>query len=193
VSTLVLVRHAEPVDDMRGRCYGTLDVHLSERGVAQAQELVERVTEPYGVVYSSPRVRAVETAKPLGAARDVPVQVDERLREIDFGAFEGRTYDEIERAEPKLFRAWMETPTQVRFPGGESYADVRERALAAYSEIRARHDCAVVVAHGGVIRAGLSAWLGMPDDTIFRLAQGYCGISIVDWVDETPIVRLVNG
>jgi broad specificity phosphatase PhoE len=181
------------VDDMRGRCYGSLDVRLSEHGLAQAEDLVGRLTELYDVVCSSPRLRAVETAEPLAAARGVPVQVDERLREIDFGAFEGRTYDEIERTEPDLFRTWMERPTEVRFPGGESYCDVRERALAAYAEIRASHECAVVVAHGGVIRAGLAAWLGMPDDTIFRLAQRYCGVSIVDWVDETPIVRLLNG
>jgi len=121
------------------------------------------------------------------------LHVDDRLREIDFGSFEGRSYEEIERTEPELFRAWMETPTEVRFPGGESYADVRERAVAAYDEIRARHECAVVVSHGGVIRAGLAAWLGMPDEAIFRLGQRYCGLSIVDWVDETPVVRLVNG
>jgi alpha-ribazole phosphatase/probable phosphoglycerate mutase len=193
VSTLVLVRHAEPVDDLRGRCYGSLDVDLSERGRTQARELAGRLTDPYSVVYASPRVRAVETAKPLAAARDVPVQIDERLREIDFGAFEGRRYDEIERAEPELFRAWMETPTQVRFPGGESFADVRERALAAFSDIRDAYECAVVVAHGGVIRAGLASWLGMPDEAIFRLAQRYCGISIVDWAGETPVVRLLNG
>jgi alpha-ribazole phosphatase/probable phosphoglycerate mutase len=189
VSTLVLVRHAEPVDDMRGRCYGSLDVELSEQGHAQARELAERLTERYDAVYSSPRVRALETAQPLAAE----VHVDDRLREIDFGEFEGRTYEEIARTEPELFRAWMETPTQVRFPGGESYADVRRRALAAYDEIRAAHDCAVVVAHGGVIRAGLAAWLGMPDESIFRLGQRYCGVSIVDWVGETPVVRLVNG
>jgi alpha-ribazole phosphatase/probable phosphoglycerate mutase len=193
VSTLVLVRHAEPVDDMRGRCYGSLDVPLSERGVAQVQSLVARLSDPYEVVVTSPRTRAAETAAPLAAARDVPLHVDERLREIDFGAFEGQTYEEIERTEPELFRRWMETPTEVRFPGGESYADVRERALAAYAEIRTTHGCAVVVAHGGVIRAGLAAWLGMPDDRIFRLAQRHCGVSVVDWVDETPIVRLLNG
>jgi alpha-ribazole phosphatase/probable phosphoglycerate mutase len=193
VSTLILVRHAEPVDDMRGRCYGTLDLGLSERGVADAETVADRLSDGYEIVYTSPRTRALETAKPLAAARGVPLEVDERLREIDFGSFEGRTYEEIERTDPELFQAWMETPTSVRFLGGESYADVRSRALAAYDEIRAAHGCAVVVSHGGVIRAGLASWLCMPDEAIFRVAQGYCRVSIVDWVGETPIVRLVNG
>ncbi len=193
MSTLILVRHAEPVDDMRGRCYGTLDVGLSERGAADAETVADRLSDGYEIVYTSPRTRALETAKPLAAARGVPLEVDERLREIDFGSFEGRTYEEIERTDPELFRAWMETPTSVRFPGGESYADVRSRALAAYDEIRAAYGCAVVVSHGGVIRAGLAAWLRMPAEAIFRLGQRNCGISVVDWVGETPIIRLVNG
>ena len=171
MSTLILVRHAEPVDDMRGRCYGTLDVGLSERGVADAETLASRLSDGYETVYTSPRTRALETAKPLAAARGVPLEVDERLREIDFGSFEGRTYEEIEQTEPELFRAWMETPTSVRFPGGESYTDVRSRALTAYDEIRAAHGCAVVVSHGGVIRAGLGAWLRMPDEAIFFLSS----------------------
>jgi broad specificity phosphatase PhoE len=186
VSRLVLVRHAEPEEDARGRVYGTLDVGLSPAGREQARRLAESL--PRVPVYSSPRCRAVETARALGAA---PI-VEPDLREIDFGELEGRRYEEIERAEPELFRAWMETPTEVRFPGGESYADLRVRALRALESIRRRQACAVVVTHGGVVRAGLAAWLEMPDAAIFRLAQDYCGVSVVDWADGTPTVRVVN-
>jgi alpha-ribazole phosphatase len=193
MKTLILIRHAETVDEMRGRCYGSLDVSLSKQGIADAHALASSLEEPYEAVYSSPRARALETAAALAARIGQGVQVDERLREIDFGAFEGRTYDEIERSEPELFRAWMETPTHIRFPGGESYADVRKRALAAFDEMRANHESVAIVAHGGVIRAGLAAWLAMPDAAIFRLGQRYCGVSIVDWIGETPIVRLLNG
>ena len=67
------------------------------------------------------------------------------------------------------------------------------RALRVLESIRRRQDCAVVVTHGGVVRAGLAAWLAMPDSAIFRLGQDHCGISVVDWIEETPVVRLVNG
>ena len=63
------------------------------------------------------------------------MSVDDRLRELDFGQFEGRTYEEIEREHPEFFRSWMETPTLVRFPGGESYAELRERVSAALDDI----------------------------------------------------------
>jgi broad specificity phosphatase PhoE len=142
----------------------------------------------YDAVYASPRLRARETAAPLALE---PIVVDD-LREIDFGELEGRRYGEIERTDPELYRAWMERPTTVRFPGGESFADLRARALRAFDAIRGAHESAVVVTHGGAVRAGVAAWLGMPDESIFRLDQSYCGVTIVEWLDGTPIVRLLN-
>lgn len=187
MSRLVLVRHAEP--SVVGVCYGSLDVPLSDRGRAQAAQLAgDLLGERFDAVVASPRARAVQTAAALGH----PVATDERLREIDFGTFEGRTYDELERDEPDLFRVWMETPTQVRFPGGESYADLRTRALEALDELRRRHDSTLVVTHGGVIRAGIATWLDLPDHAIFRLDQRYCGVTIVEWIGEEPILRILN-
>jgi alpha-ribazole phosphatase len=194
MTRLALVRHAEPEETAHGRCYGSLDVGLSQAGREHAARLaVELAGLDYDAVVTSPRTRARETAEPLAAARGLDVTVADDLREIDFGSFEGRTYAEIEQSEPELFRAWMETPTAVRFPGGESYGDLRVRALRALDAVRAAHESAVVVTHGGVIRAGVAGWLELPDHAIFRLDQSYCGVTIVEWVGETPIVRLLNG
>jgi alpha-ribazole phosphatase len=190
VSRLLLVRHAEPAEDARGLCYGRLDVGLSEHGRAQAAELAAALAViELDAVYSSPRTRAVETAAALG----VDVRVDDRLREIDFGELEGRSYEEIEQSDPVLFRAWMESPTTVQFPGGECYDDLRSRSTEVLDEIRRRHAVAAVVAHGGVVRAALQSWLELPAHAIFRLDQAYCGVSIVDWIGDVPIVRLLNG
>jgi len=193
VTRLILVRHAEPADDARGRCYGRLDVGLSDAGRERARRLPAALSHlEVDAVYTSPRVRARETAEPLATARGLPAATDDDLRELDFGELEGRRYEEIEASDPELFRAWMETPTRVRFPGGESYADLRLRALRALDRIRSLHDSALVVTHGGIVRAALAEWLGMPDEAIFRLDQSYCGMTIVDWLDGVPIVRLLN-
>jgi alpha-ribazole phosphatase len=190
---LILVRHAEPADDARGRCYGRLDVGLSDAGREHAGRLPASLGHlDYGAVFTSPRVRARETAHPLAETRGLHAVTDDDLRELDFGELEGRRYEEIEASDPELFRAWMETPTRVRFPGGESYSDLRLRALRALDRIRSAHDSALVVTHGGIIRAALADWLGMPDEAIFRLDQSYCGATIVDWLDGVPIVRLLN-
>jgi len=190
VSRLILVRHAEPAAAARGRCYGTLDVELSQRGREQADALAATLRDEHvELVVSSPRLRALQTA----AALERPVEIDERLRELDFGDFEGRTYEELERDEPELFRRWMTSPTAVRFPNGESYADLRARATDALADVRERAVNVVVVTHGGVIRAGLAAWLELPDHAIFRLDQRYCGVSIVEWLGDEPVVRVING
>ena len=192
MTRLLLIRHAEPDDDARGRCYGRLDVGLSPTGLASADRLAENLQEvELDSVYASPRLRAVQTAAALGITLDI----DDRLCELDFGELEGRTYDEIEREQPELFRRWMETPTLVRFPGGESYAELRGRVAAAVGDvIAANNDRTVaVVSHGGVIRAALALALGLPDDRAFALDVGYSRVSVVDWFGETPVVRLVNG
>lgn len=187
MSRLLLIRHCEPEEDARGRCYGSLDVGLSEAGMRHARELVTRIGD-HDAVWTSPRLRARQTA----AALTPSAHVDDDLRELDFGELEGRKYDEIAASEPELYRAWMETPTRVRFPGGESYADLKERAVRSLERIWNDHSAAVVVTHGGVIRAGLAAWLGIPDESIFRIDVRYGGITAVDRSGDTPIVRQLN-
>jgi alpha-ribazole phosphatase/probable phosphoglycerate mutase len=186
-----LIRHAEPADDARGRCYGRLDVGLSSVGIANAATLAGNLRNvELAAVYTSPRRRAFQTAFAL----DPAAVIDERLRELDFGELEGRGYEEIERERPALFKSWMETPTLVRFPGGESYEELRVRVASAVDDVVAAHAAKTVaiVAHGGVVRAALAVVLGLADDRAFALDVGYARISVVDWFGSTPVVRLVN-
>src|SRR5262249_5064305 len=114
---------------------------------------------------------------------------------------------------PELYRAWMERPTEVSFPGGESYADMRERVQRAVLELRRQAAAAAaataqaraiaIVAHGGTNRAILAEALRLADANIFRLGQAYACVNVIDYVgpgpvdgdgdDATPIVQLMNG
>lgn len=192
---IVLVRHVEPNPAVRGRCYGALDVGLSPEGRRRARALAQALEGlALQAVYTSPLRRALETALPLAAARGLSPVVDEDLRELDFGELEGMTYEEIAARHPKLYAAWMGRPTEVRFPGGESYAELRRRVSRALPELRARHagDEIAVVAHGGVNRVVLAEALALPPEAVFRLAQAPGAISVVDWVADVPLVQLVN-
>jgi broad specificity phosphatase PhoE len=192
---LVLVRHTEPHEDVHGRCYGQTDCALSSAGSAHAERLAETFAgRSFDALYSSPLRRALATAEPIGRALGLePVPIAD-LREIDCGELEGLTWDEVAARFPELY-AWNRIPAGFRFPGGESYGDLAGRAVPAIDAIRDRHPGAtvVVVAHGGVIRTALNATLGMAAADLFRIALGYGGISIVDWTDGGPVVRLVNG
>lgn len=192
---LLLIRHAQPDEDARGRCYGKLDIGLSAPGQRRAQLLARTLDRiPLAAVYSSPSTRALKTAAPIAAAHQLMPSVDDALREIDFGELEGRSYDEIQAVYPDLYRSWMETPTRVEFPGGESYTQLRVRALVALEAIRTCHrgELAAIVSHGGVLRAMLADCLRMPDEAIFRIDQSYGALSIVDWIDGRPLVRVIN-
>jgi broad specificity phosphatase PhoE len=149
---------------------------------------------PISAVYTSPSIRALETARPIAAAHDLEPIEHEALREIDFGLLEGLTFDEISTSHEELFQTWMRSPTDVRFPGGESFVEVRRRVLAAAAALRDRHrsQTIAVVSHGGPIRAILADALELPAEAVFRLDLRYGGVSIIDWTRDTPLVRLVN-
>jgi 2,3-bisphosphoglycerate-dependent phosphoglycerate mutase len=192
---VVLVRHAEPHESTEGRCYGRLDVPLSAGGRATA-EAVAAALEPVALarVYSSPLRRALETATPIARTHGLVPIPHEGLRELDFGELEGQRYEEIAARSSELFRAWMTAPASVRFPGGESFSDLRARALAAAEELRRRHrgDVFALVAHGGVTRTILADALGVPARALFRIEQSYGAVSVVDWLGESPVVRSMN-
>jgi len=191
---LVLVRHLEPDESVSGRAYGRLDVPLSAASRKKAERLAPALDGlQFAAVYTSPLRRAVETATPLAARRGLAVLPHDGLRELDFGGFEGERYDDLETRDPATFRLWMSDPTGVTFPGGESFSDLRLRALSAAEEIRECHPaaCVALVAHGGVIRAILAGALEMPARALFRLDQPYGAVSVIDWFDGAPVVRLV--
>jgi ribonuclease H / adenosylcobalamin/alpha-ribazole phosphatase len=192
---LVLVRHAEPTEDSRGRCCGRLDIELSASGRTQCARLVAALAgAPVAAVVSSPLRRARETAQMIAEAHELPVVVVDDLTELDFGELEGKTYDEIASAWPDLYERWMAEPASVRFPGGEGYDDLQTRVARAVSGLRASYDgCTVVaVTHGGVVRAVLADALGLAHDRIFRLAIEPASLTRVSWSDGVPIVRSVN-
>ena len=192
---LVLVRHAEPADDARGRCYGRLDVGLSDSGWDQCMRLAAHLAgEPLAAVVCSPLLRARDTAGAIAKPHGLSVVVLDQLRELDFGELEGRTYSEIASSRPELYEQWMTAPTTVRFPGGERYADLRARVVDAVEGLRATYAGrrVVVVTHGGVVRAVLAEALGIPHDRIFRLAVDTASITRVEWCDGVAVVRNVN-
>ncbi|CAA9551760.1 MAG: putative phosphoglycerate mutase [uncultured Truepera sp.] len=153
---LSLIRHAATFWNHEGRVQGQRDVPLSAAGVAQAHALGRRFAGTEVVLYTSPLGRAQETA-----ALAFPGQTatpDARLKELNFGVFEGHTLSE--RLELQAWRTWSADPFFTPAPGGESYRELRERAVAWLDGL---HDAPHVVAvtHSGTIQMLLSHALGL--------------------------------
>ncbi len=157
------VRHGESVSNVEGRWQGQGDSPLSRDGVRQAHALAERFRpDPFDLVVSSDLSRALETARALGE----DVVLEPRFREVDVGAWEGLTYDEVHDEFRDEIVALGQGRLDVAIGGGESWLDVHERASAAFLELleRARREerrHVAVVCHGGVFRALFADVLGI--------------------------------
>ncbi|MDA8159429.1 MAG: histidine phosphatase family protein [Desulfobacteraceae bacterium] len=161
---LVLVRHGATDGQRAGRYQGASDPPLSRTGREQARALGARLPPGLGRFLCSPQLRARETAEmALAAAGRAPeFVVVEALREIDFGRWEGLTFAEILAQDPALVVAWQRHPTRFRFPDGEAIASFWRRVRGALGEIISQPQPALVVCHGGVIRAMLCLLLALP-------------------------------
>lgn len=167
LTTLLLVRHGETDDNRRLIFQGQGGRGLNALGERQAARLAERLDRHGGLerpdaVVSSDLERAVETAAILAAPFGLTPTLDPDLREVDVGAWTGKSYDEIERAYPEQWGAWV-AGLDVRRGGGETYAELALRVDEALR--RAAHAHAgkrvLVVSHGGAIKAFVSRLLGL--------------------------------
>ena len=195
-TSFLLVRHGETALSVERRFSGIGDPPLTPRGRDQAAALAARAASlrPVAALWTSPLARALDTARAMGAALDLEPRVDERLRECDFGEWEGLTWAEIHERDPDLLAQWM-GDAAVGPPGGESFAAVTRRVRQARDAIIAAHpgEGVVVVSHVTPIKVLLRLALDAPPTVLYRLFLDLASISQADWYpDGLAMVRRVN-
>ena len=173
------------------------DAELTANGLAQAAAAAERLSrEPYrlDVIVTSPLKRARQTAEAVAARTGLDVEVDDDLRETDFGAWESHTFTEVQRQWPAELTAWLADP-DVAPPGGESFAAAARRVQAAGEWLIERYEGKTVLAvsHVTPIKLLLAAGLGAGDDVVHRVYLQAASLCTVAWSsDGRTSVRLVN-
>ena len=184
MTRIVLVRHGQTVWNREHRFRGQTDVELDEFGLKQAEATGRYLAArwPVVAVYASPLRRTVQTAESVARAQGLTVHPLEGLLDISFGEWQGQLGSEVARRYPDLYRAWLEAPHTVHFPGGEGLDDVRDRVVAALDEVVARHagQAVVLVSHTVVNRVLLCAVLGWGNDRFWRLRQDTCAVNVFD-------------
>jgi len=163
---LLLIRHAESQGNFERRLQGRREFPLTERGLAQAQALAERlVSLPLSAVYSSPVGRAIQTAEVIAAEACLDVIAEPRLQEYDFGeAVSGLTWREIREQQPDIIEAFRSGRSDFpAYPGEEGRAAFQDRVRAAIRDVAERHEGdgrVAVITHAGPITLFLFDVLG---------------------------------
>jgi broad specificity phosphatase PhoE/ribonuclease HI len=195
---LLLVRHGETELNAGGRYTGRGDVPLSSVGEAQAAAVGRRVAAllpQVAAVVSSPLSRCTATAAAVAAATGgAPVVTEPDLIELDFGAWEGLTFQEVRTQWPDEYEAWLRTLSAAP-PGGESMADLTIRVRRAVSTLRARYPgvAVVVVSHVWPLKLMLRDALAAGDAFLHRLVLSAAGLSLLDsYPDGVVAVHSVN-
>lgn len=173
---LLLVRHGQSLHAGE-RYIGRTDTPLTVQGHAQAQWVCSRLRqEGVGVVYVSPALRVRETIAPLlDGDPSLKVVVDPDLQEIDFGRWEGLSFEEISAQSPDRVADWASGRLDFSFPEGESLEDFWTRVCRAGDRLASGPGTRVaVVTHGGVIRYLLCHYLGLPPERhrLFQIDVG---------------------
>lgn len=184
----------DPAGTVRFR--GRADIPLSDAGQEEVSALAGRIAAEYSPVsiYSSPLRRASQTAEAIAAATNVPIYPVPGLADVDYGAWQGLTAAEAAARDPEAYRAWSAGSAAAAPPGGESLAEVGERAWQELRKITIPHPDAAVVAvsHDVVCALLLARALGLPPADFRRVAQGTASLSLLAHGEHGWEVRFRN-
>jgi alpha-ribazole phosphatase len=166
---IIIVRHGETAYNANETFRGRADVPLNETGLKQAKLLGEYLSrEKIDHIYTSPLKRAVKTAEAIAVHQKLEIKRVENLNDIDCGEWEGLTLQEVQRQYGEIYQDWLDTPEQVKIPGGESLEDVRGRVMPFVKDAvtRCREGKIALVAHRAVNKVLICALLGL-DNSMF--------------------------
>jgi len=189
---LLLIRHGQTNWNLEQRFQGQSDIPLNETGRKQAQALAEQLAaEPFDAVYSSDLQRATETADII---RKSGFQPDARLREVNFGDWEGLTYDEIKSKHPDTLAAWESDIFKNAPPHGETLEGLAIRVQSMLDELREKHkdQRILIVAHGGVLQTLICLALKLPPTMYWQFHLSTASLSEVAFYPAGAILNSLN-
>lgn len=195
--TLYLVRHGQTAWSREYRfCGSGSDVPLAPEGEQMAEALADfYAATPWEAIYASSLRRARDTAMPLSHRTGLEVRIEDGLREIAYGAWEGKIDAEIRAESAATLERWLADPGRFAPPGGETATAIAGRAMAVVEAIRSRHPSGNVfaVSHKGTIRILVCALLGL-DPSLFRARMGLpaSAVTIVEFRPEGPLLRAMG-
>jgi broad specificity phosphatase PhoE len=189
---LWLVRHGETDWNREGRYQGQSDIPLNETGLAQARDtasLIAQSGHAFAAIYSSPLSRAYRTAAETSQRLGLPIHVDDRLREINQGSWQGMNYIEIRSRFSELVQSTGVNILNRRAPGGESIAEVAERMAAAADQIAHAHPAqrVLIFSHGLALSSLYCQARGLPMQEVYDHISHNGRMEVIHWPPSSAV------
>ena len=189
-----LFRHGPTQWNIEGRYSGRQDIDLAPDGVALSKQWHRLILPiPFRIFYSSPLKRALQTARLLIGLRPIPISTDDRLIELDFGRWEGRTFRTVRESDPETYRAWRENPLTHGPPDGETLTDVSRRMADFLRELDHSGGTIGIVSHVTPLKVLSALLLNLPVTALLRFYLAPGGLIVIDRLSSgNAILRTFN-
>jgi len=195
MTSVYLVRHGETAWNKEEIFRGRTDISLNEIGFREAELVGEYLKgKDIHVIYSSPLLRARETARRIAQVFNLKVQPLEGITDMSFGKWEGLPLKEVQIRDGELYRQWREQPHLVTLPGGESLDEVRVRAMAALEEVIQYHKGMniVLVSHRVINKVIICGILGIDNSHFWQIGQDTAAVNLIQYQEGKYILSLLN-
>ncbi|NLJ90461.1 MAG: histidine phosphatase family protein [Clostridiales bacterium] len=195
---LYLVRHGETEWNKEYRFQGRTDIPLSKEGMIQAEKVGQRLKDKFDVIYTSPLTRAVQTAEIISKTSSMSPIIYDNLIEVDFGEWEGLTFEQVERDYAKEYKLWKTDENLGPILGGEqNMKNAAIRGKKALLDIVSKNKGKniVVVAHGAIIKASLIGIFDLKVNMIQHITLTNTSITTLEFSgddNEKPLIRGLN-
>ncbi len=191
---ILLIRHGETQWNRELVFRGRADIELSERGKKQAQLLGERLgSMEIDAIFSSPLLRATQTAAPAAERLGIDVFPDEALIDVDFGDWTGLSRDEVSEKFPDAFKKWHANPLEVSFRDGDVMREVQQRSLNYLREAAAKdYSRIAIVTHRVILKLLLVSILEASERAFWLIQFDTCSVSALEATGNSLLVKYLN-
>ncbi len=191
---LLLVRHGTTDANDKRLMVGRSDPELNEKGRREAEYLAEILRHrPVERLYCSPKIRCRRTAEVVGRGLELTPEVNNNLREIDFGDWENKSFKEIQGKYPEVIDRWVGDFIEFQFPGGDSVQDLHGRVMEFLEKFFTdSQDLTVCITHGGVISAMICRLLNLPPESYLAFQVLPAGFVTLDILGTSGVLVELN-
>jgi alpha-ribazole phosphatase len=195
MSKLILVRHATTKDNINGNLSGHIDSDLSDLGNTQILKLNKFLEkENIDCIYTTTSTRTKNTIKDIAKSKNLNIVESDKLKEINFGDFEGMNFEYIKNSFPEEFEKIIQNGFEYKYPNGESLVDSYNRVCKELNYILEsnKEKTILICAHAGTIRNIISYLIGNTHEYHWNFKIDNASISIIDIVDGFPVIQTLN-